>query len=31
MRGTGIDAPAVWLLAFVGEFDIEVEHEQTEN
>ena len=29
MRGTGIDAPAVWLLAFVGEFDIEVEHETT--
>lgn len=31
MRGTGIDAPPVWLLAFEGDFEIEAEHEQPEN
>jgi hypothetical protein len=31
MRGTGIDAPPVWLLTFEGDFEIEAEHEQTEN
>jgi hypothetical protein len=30
MRGTGIDAPPVWLLAFEGDFEIEAEHETTD-
>ena len=27
MRGTGIDAPPVWLLVFEGDFGMEAENE----